>query len=156
MALAKDRKMADPIRIIDRNMTPVELELEKRGFDNHSVDSGVEIQSSDRMGFVALVGKMFVGCVSGLAYKNGAEFSGWFNLTDLFVEKEHRFQGIGTELLDALESKLLHHGVRQIMTWTAAYEAPEFYKKQGYEVFVELENWYSNGDSRVGLKKNLS
>ena len=136
-------------------MTSAELAHVKAGFNEHSVISGVEIQSSQRIGFVALEDEKFIGCASGLAYKNEDKFSGWFYLTDLFVEKEHRFQGIGSELLRVLERKLLQCGVNQMMTWTAAYEATEFYKKQDYEIFVELENWYSNGESRIGLKKQI-
>lgn len=143
------------IRVIERDMTPVEFDRMKAGFNEHSVASGVKIQSSERVGFVALGGEKFVGCASGLAYKNGDEFNGWFYLTDLFVEKEHRFQGIGSELLKTLEKKLLQLSINKIWTWTAAYEAPEFYKKLGYEVFVEMENWYSNGDSRVGFRKEI-
>jgi len=143
------------IRIIERDTTSVELERINAGFDEHAVDNGVEIQSSARIGFIALDGEKFIGCASGLAYKNGIEYSGWFYLTDLFVEKEYRLQGIGSKLLKMLEEKLLQYGINKIWTWTAAYEGPEFYKRQGYEVFAEMENWYSSGDSRIGLRKEI-
>jgi len=136
-------------------MTPAELERERAGFDEHAMDNGVEIQSSERIGYVALDGERFVGCSSGLAYKNGADYSGWFYLTDLFVEKAYRSQGIGAQLLKALEEKILERGITKIWTWTAGYEGPGFYKKQGYEVFAEMEAWCSNGASRVGMRKEL-
>jgi len=143
------------IRIIERDTTSVELERINAGFDEHAVDNGVEIQSSARIGFIALDGEKFIGCASGLAYKNGIEYSGWFYLTDLFVEKEYRLQGIGSKLLKVLEEKLLQYGINKIWTWTAGYEGSEFYKRQGYEVFAEMENWYSSGDSRIGLRKEI-
>ena len=143
------------IEILDRDMTSGEFERMQAGFDEHALDSGVEIQSSDRYGFVALDGDTFIGCASGLAYKNGEEYSGWFYLTDLFVEKTHRLQGLGAALLMALEEKILTVGARNIWTWTAGYEGPEFYQKQGYEVFAEMENWYSDGSSRVAVRKKL-
>jgi GNAT superfamily N-acetyltransferase len=156
MNLAKDqgRKMGE-IRIFEREMTSVELDRMNAGFDEHSVENGVEIQSSERIGFVALDGERFIGCASGLAYKNGNEYSGWFYLTDLFVEKEYRLQGIGSKLLKALEKKLLQYGINKIWTWTAGYEGPEFYKTLDYKVFAEMENWYSRGDSRIGLRKKI-
>lgn len=92
---------------------------------------------------------------ASLVWLNGEQFSGWCHLTDLFVEKEYRFQGIGAKLLQLLEKKLVQHDINKIWTWTAGYEAPKFYKKQGYEIFVEMENWYSSGDSQVGLRKKL-
>ena len=143
------------IEIIEREMTPSELERMNTGFNQNTMAHGVAPQSSQRFGFVAMDGEKFIGCVSCLAYKNGDEFNGWGYLTDLFVEKEYRLQGIGANLLQRLERKLLQHGIHKIWTWTAGYEAPVFYIKRGYKVFTELENWYSSGDSQVGLRKKL-
>ncbi|MBN1873519.1 MAG: GNAT family N-acetyltransferase [Anaerolineae bacterium] len=141
------------IHLLEREMTPVELEQMNAGFDENAAEHGVAIQSSERFGFIALDGERFIGCSSGLAYKNGTTYSGWFYLTDLFVDKAYRSQGVGAQLLKALENKLLACGIFKIWTWTAGYEAPEFYKKQGYSIFTEMEGWYSNGASRVGLRK---
>ena len=57
------------IEILDRDMTSGEFERMQSGFEEHALDSGVEMQSSDRYGFVALDGDTFIGCASGLAYK---------------------------------------------------------------------------------------
>jgi ribosomal protein S18 acetylase RimI-like enzyme len=143
------------ISIVEREMTPVEFARMNAGFDEHTLDNGVVLQSSERMGFVALDGDEFIGCVSGLAYKNGDAYSGWFFLTDLFIEKAYRKRGIGSQLLKALEDKILACGIDKVWTWTAGYEGPGFYKKQGYTVFAELENWYSSGHSRVAVRKRL-
>ena len=110
------------INILERDMNPTELARMNAGFDEHMADNQVELQSSERMGFVALDGEKFIGCASGLAYKNGDAFSGWFYLTDLFVEKEYRLQGIGARLLHLIEEKLTEHGITKIWTWTAEYE----------------------------------
>ncbi len=143
------------ISVINRDMTAAEFSRMKAGFDEHTLDHEVKIQNSDRYGFVAMDGDLFVGCSSGLAYKNGEEYSGWFYLTDLFVEKEYRGNRIGARLLGSLEQAIISIGVKHIWTWTAGYEAPAFYQKQGYEIFAELEDWYSDGSSRVGLRKGL-
>jgi GNAT superfamily N-acetyltransferase len=143
------------ISLIEREMTPQELDQMNAGFNQNSLEHGVATQSSDRFGFVATTGELFIGCSSGLAYKNGDEYAGWFYLTDLFVEKEYRWQGLGTVLLAALEEKILTHGINNIWTWTAGFEAPVFYAKQGYQVFAEMEKWYSDGSSRLGLRKKL-
>jgi ribosomal protein S18 acetylase RimI-like enzyme len=144
------------IEIIEREMTPSEIERMNEGFDEHALDNNVIPQGDQRFGYVAMDGEKFIGCVSGLAYKNGDKFNGWCYLTDLFVEKEYRRQGIGTQLLHNLEKTLLQHGIDKIWTWTAGYEGPDFYIKQGYEIFAEMENWYSNGDSQVALRKRLT
>jgi len=139
----------------NREMTSDELKQMYAGFDQHTIDNGVEIQTSDRFGYVAIINNNFIGCSSGLAYKNNDTYSGWFYLTDLFVEKKYRSQKVGAKLLNALEKDIIKIGVKHIWVWTAGYEAPSFYQKQGYEIFAEMENWYSDGNSRVGLRKNL-
>ena len=143
------------ISLIDRAMTAAEFERMRSGFYKYTLENGVEIQSSDRFGFVALDGQVFIGCASGLAYKNGKRYAGWFYLTDLFVEKPHRHKGLGSKLLRSLEAKITTLGIQNIWTWTAGFEAPVFYRKQGYETFAEFEIWYSDGSSRFGLRKKL-
>lgn len=143
------------IRILNREMTSEEFSRMNTGFDEHSLENNVEIQNSKRFGFVALDGDSFVGCSSGLAYKNGETYSGWFFLTDLFVEKGYRSKGLGTKLLKAVEDEIASKGLKHIWLWTSGDEALKFYKRQEYIKFAEMENWYSDGSSRVGLKKNL-
>ena len=149
-------KLRTQIAIIEREMNSDEFDHMNVGFDQNTIANGVEIQNSDRFTFVALANEKFIGCASGLAYKNGDTYNGWFYLTDLFLEQAYRSQRIGTQLLQTLEQRLLPIGINKMWTWTAGYEAPEFYMKQGYEIFAEMDNWYSNGDSRIGLQKQLT
>ena len=46
-------------------------------------------------------------------------------------------------------------GIKHIWTWTAGYEGPDFYLKQGYKVFATFKNWYPSGHARVGFIKKL-
>ena len=144
------------INILEREMTSAEYERMQKGFDEHTLENDVAIQQADRFGFVASHSNRFIGCSSGLAYKNDQMYSGWFYLTDLFIEKAFRTQGLGSVLLNALEHKLVGLGITKIWTWTAGYEAVGFYHKLGYVTFAEMEDWYSDGSSRVGLRKNIS
>jgi GNAT superfamily N-acetyltransferase len=143
------------ISIVHRGMTSEEIKRMNLGFDELSLEEGLEIESSDRYSFVALKGNTFIGCSSGLAFKNGENYSGWFFLTDLFVEKEYRSKGLGLRLLKSIEEKVVTVGVKHIWLWTSGYEALKFYQRQDYKKFTEMENWYSDGSSRVGLRKNL-
>ena len=112
-------------------------------------------QTSDRYGFVVLDGENLISCSSGLAYKNEDEYNGWFYLTDLFIEKEYRGQGYGEVVLQKLEDRAKTLGIDKIYLWTAGFEAPDFYEKQGYSVFVALENFFKTGHSRFGMWKNM-
>ncbi len=143
------------IRIVNREMTSTELARMNKGFDEHALENRVELQHSERIGFVGLDVDRFVGCSSGLAYKNGEKYSGWFYLTDLFVEKAYRSKGLGTRLLKLIENEAVALGVKHIWLWTSHDDALKFYRKEGYYTFAEMENWYSDGRSRVGLRKEL-
>ena len=144
------------IDIVERDATHAELAKLKAGFDEHAIEHGNPPEISDRYSFVAMDGETYVGSASGLAYRKTEGYSNWFYLTDLYVEKPYRGQGLGAELLRELEEKVASLDIGNIWTWTAGYEAPGFYKKQGYKIFVEMDDWYSSGHSRVGLKKALN
>jgi len=141
------------ISLIEREMTDAEFARMNAGFDEHTQEHGNPLGTSDRYGFVALDGAVFIGCASGLTYKNGETYNGWFYLTDLFVEKSYRGQGLGAKLLRKLEERVAALGVTNFWTITAGYEAPGFYQKQGYQIIFEQENWYATGHSRVALRK---
>ncbi len=143
------------LQFVEREMTDAEYARENAGFDEHTLDHGNPIQTSERFTVVVLDGETFIGCASGLAYKNGDDYNGWFYLSDLFVEKTYRHQGVGAALLNRLETRVAALGIQHIWTMTAGYEAPGFYRKQGYRVIFEHENWYANGHSQVGLQKRL-
>jgi len=143
------------ISIVNREMTAEEVKRLHLGFDELALEEGLEVEGSDRFSFVALEGNTFIGCSSGLAYKNGENYSGWFFLTDLFVEKDYRSKGLGAKLLKSIEERVLSVGVKHIWLWTSGSKALKFYQRQDYNKFTEMENWYSDGSSRVGLRKNL-
>lgn len=136
-------------------MTSAEFARMNAGFDELMIENNVSIQSADRFGFVCMDGEIFVGCSSGLAYKNGDDYSGWFFLTDLFVEKPYRSHGLGAELLKSLEEEVASLGIKHVFLWTSGEEALRFYQRYDYQIFTEMENWYSDESNRVGLRKNL-
>lgn len=139
------------IEFIEREMTDAEYAREQDGFNEHAAEFGNPPLIPERHTIVVLKDGQFIGCASGLVNDNKT----WFYLTDLFVEKAHRGQGLGAQVLSRLERKMASLGFQHIWTWTAGYEAPGFYKKQGYTVFSEFDNWYPSGHSRVGLWKKL-
>jgi len=143
------------ISIVHREMTTEELARMNAGFDELSLEEGVELESSQRFSFVASQENKFIGCSSGLANKNGEHYSGWFYLTDLFVEKAYRSKGLGARLLKSLEEQAVSVGIKHVWLWTSGDKALKFYRRYGYHQFTEMENWYSNGSSRVGLRKDL-
>ncbi len=147
--------MIHKINIINRAMTPEETKRMDLGFEELSIEEGVALESSERISLVALEGSTFIGGASGLAFKNGDTFSGWFLLKELFVEKAYRSKGLGAKLLKATEAQAASIGVKHIWLWTSGEKALRFYHRHAYQKFTEMKNWYSDGSSRVGLRKDL-
>jgi len=143
------------IKIEFREMTDGEYKREQVAFDEQALEFGNPPEGQERFGFVATDGDTFIGCSSGLAQKNGESYGRYFYLSDLFVEKEYRKQGLGKRLLENLEEKMKPLGVEIFWTWTAGFEAAGFYRKQGYEVFSTFENFYPSGHARIGFLKKL-
>ena len=138
------------MQFIERDLTEAELGRVHAGFDEHRLEHGNATSPRTRHGFVLIDRGAFVGCATGLRDNK------WYYLSDLWVEKEHRSKGYGKEMLRLWEGRLVSEGVKNIYTWTAGFQAPAFYRKQGYVVFAELHDFYQNGHARVGLKKSLA
>ena len=139
----------------EREMTEGEFAQMNAGFVEHTLLNDNPVQTSERFSFVALDEDTFIGCASGLTYKNGPVYNGWFYLTDLFVESAYRGQGLGAAILQKLEQRVAALGITHFWKFTAGYEAPGFYQKKGYQIIFEQENWYFTGHSRVALRKTI-
>ena len=64
----------------------------------------------------------------------GGTYWGWMYIDILWVDEKHRKQGIGTRLLHEAESEAACRGCHHVHLDTMSWQAPEFYKKHGYEV----------------------
>lgn len=73
----------------------------------------------------------------------------------LWVEDAHRKHGLGTQLLDRAEQLAKEKGCSIIHLDTFSFQAPDFYKKNGFEVFGILGG-YPDGIKRYYLKKTLA
>lgn len=144
------------ISIINRTLTKKEIEQVNKGFDELAIEEGIQLESAERISFAAMQEDRLIGSCSGLAHKNGEAYSAWFHLTDLFVDKEFRNQSIGSALLKNLEEKIKALGTQHIWLWTSGASSLRFYNRHGYATFAEKENWYSDGSSRIGLRKTIT
>ena len=73
----------------------------------------------------------------------------------LWVDKSVRGKGYGHELLKRMETLALDKECRFIFLDTFSFQAPEFYKRNGYEVFGTLED-HPKGFNNYFLHKKLS
>lgn len=96
---------------------------------------------------------MFNGEIIG----GGVAYSSLYHigyLDTLWVDESFRHQSIGSNLLDNLEDQLRDYGCELCHLDTFDFQAPEFYKSKGYEVFGELHH-KRNNITEFFLKKDL-
>ena len=74
----------------------------------------------------------------------------------LVVDKEHQKKGLGASLLAELEEKAEKAGVSSITLSTKSYQAKDFYIKQGYEIYANLEDMPQKGVTKYQFIKRLS
>lgn len=73
----------------------------------------------------------------------------------LWVDKDYHYMGYGTKLLKEAEEIAKDKGCTMVKLDTFDFQAPNFYKKHGYEVFGVLDN-SPKGHKRFFLKKELN
>lgn len=78
----------------------------------------------------------------------------WLYVDLLWVKEELRDRGYGRVLMETVEKEALKHGAKNAYLDTFSFQAPEFYKKLGYQVFGELPA-FPPGHNRFFMKKDL-
>jgi ribosomal protein S18 acetylase RimI-like enzyme len=84
----------------------------------------------------------------------GEVYWGWFYLDLLWVKEELRGRGYGHRLLEIAEDEARKRGAKHVYLDTFSFQAPDFYKRHGYQVFGELPD-FPTGHQRYFLRKDL-
>lgn len=77
-------------------------------------------------------------------------------IDDIWVSSDHRKKGLGKQLLKATEDKFQGKGYNNINLVTSSFQAPDFYKKCGYEVEFIRENKHNPLLTKVFFIKYFS
>ena len=96
-------------------------------FDKYSASKGLNCDYTP-FNFVAKDGDKIIGIITGHAYYNEVHIS------DLIILEEYRKKHIGSKLVKAVEDFHRNKGYDFISLNTYDFQAPGFYKKNGYEI----------------------
>lgn len=84
----------------------------------------------------------------------GGTYWGWLHIDILWVDENFRSKKIGSRLLIAAENEAKKRGCHSVHVDTMSWQAPEFYKKHGYQLISELDN-IPNGYKKFHFIKRL-
>lgn len=96
-------------------------------FNKFAIKNGVTCNYMP-FAFVAKEDNKIVGIITGNSYYKEVHIS------DLIILEEYRNKHIGSKLMETVENYYKDKGFENINLTTYGFQAPEFYKKCGFEV----------------------
>jgi GNAT superfamily N-acetyltransferase len=78
----------------------------------------------------------------------------WLTIDTMWVDADARGRGIGTALLGAIEAEGRGRGCRWVDVTTFDFQAPEFYRRAGYEQYG-VKHDYPPGHTNYFFRKDL-
>ncbi len=86
---------------------------------------------------------------------DGWTWGGSGEIRSLWVDTTLRGQGVGAKLMRAAEREARSRGCTQLMLGSFSFQAPDFYRALGYEVFAVLDD-HPRGHQLYMLYKRLT
>jgi len=84
----------------------------------------------------------------------GTTYWDWLSVELMWIREDLRGQGLGQRLLQMAEDVGRKRGAKQALLDTFSFQAPGFYKKNGYKVFGQLDD-FPQGHQRYFMTKAL-
>ena len=118
------------------------------GFEKYAEQNNVVCNYRD-LYLIAKEGDEIAGAITARAYYSEV------HVCDLIVVEKYRRQQIGKKLLLKIEEYAKEKGLTNINLSTYAFQAPEFYKKLGYQVEFVRENKKDPKITKYYLSKDI-
>ena len=119
--------------IAPRRLSPDQIdEIEDRFYEFNAARTGH--RDFAQLAFVAEVAGSVVGAVAGFTW------GGYCELRQLWVDEDHRGNGIGQSLITKAIEEARGRGCSAIHLATYSFQAPGFYRRFGFEALAVIEN----------------
>lgn len=118
---------------IDNDLDEKYYKMIDSEFDKYANKNGLSCKY-ESFTFTARDNGEVIGILTGHSYYDEVHIS------DLIVLEDYRGKHIGTQMMQKVEDYYKDKGFNEFTVNTYAFQAPEFYKKCGYEVLFIKEN----------------
>jgi len=137
------------VNIVEKDFKEVSLFINQE-LDTHTASIfGAPIPPQKKFALELVVDGEVRGAVSGtLTTQN-------FHVNGLVVIGKYRGLDYGSQLLIAIEARAIEAGAKVLTVSTQCFQALDFYKKHGYEVFGELKDVPFEGVTKYYLSKRV-
>ncbi len=126
-----------------------DVELLRQSLIQHNLTHSSIEEGQDLAVFLKTDQNKMVGGVYGWTWGKCLE------IQYLWIHPSLRGQGYGQKLITVIEQQAVDRGCIQVILDTFSFQAPEFYRKLGYELFGTIDG-YPNQCRKFFLKKQLS
>jgi GNAT superfamily N-acetyltransferase len=133
---------------IDPSPDPADVQILIQGLNGHAFAQAGATPPESLALFLYDDGGRIVGGVSARIWDRILDIS------ILWVHEDYRGEGYGQRLMTAAEAEGLRRGCEVAELRTFDYQAPEFYKKVGYEEYHVVDGW-PRGQRRHFFRKPL-
>ena len=133
---------------LEEQPDPEEVAVVRQGLDEYNLSFAGEYNYKELTVFLRDENDVVIG---GLL---SATYWGYLYIDVLWIRENHRSQGYGKRLLNAVEKEAIKRGCRYVHLDTHNFQALSFYQRNGYTIVGELED-LPTGYSRYLLRKVL-
>jgi ribosomal protein S18 acetylase RimI-like enzyme len=137
---------------ITQNPNQDDLKTISLGLQSHNAKFLGDVAAEDELRFAVFAKDNAGKVVGGIRV---VAFWDWLNIEVIWVDEKARGAGVGQQLLEKAEEFAIKNDFFFASLETTSFQAREFYEKQGYEVFGELDD-FPKGHTMYYMKKALA
>ena len=132
---------------IEKNIPKTDIDFIRNKTREHNKKNGLKMDEDFSFCIRDENGEIISGLYGGM-------FFGFAYIDYFWTDEKYRGKGLGTKLMNELEAEAKKKECRYLVADTMEYQSPQFYKKYGFDLSLELKNC-EGGNTHYTLAKKI-